>query len=97
MPLATGRPAPIASELAEWVASSGQTVVANNPEAEGRTMSCFAGAYAELIVPVKVAGEVVGVLAAESERPDPFTSTDRLLLEAVAAGLGDWLGRTHVR
>ena len=71
--------------------ASGSTVMVNDVSSDPRYLTTLGTTRSEIVVPVKRAtGELVGLIDAESERRDAFTSRDRELLEefaALAAGL----------
>ena len=71
--------------------ASGSTVMVNDVSSDPRYLTTLGTTRSEIVVPVKRAtGELVGLIDAESERRDAFTSRDRELLEefaSLAAGL----------
>lgn len=72
-------------------AASGSAVIVNDVEKDSRYLTTLGTTRSEMVVPVKrPTGEVVCLIAVESERPDAFTPGDRDLLEelaGLAAGL----------
>ena len=52
---------------------------------------CFAETKSEIVVPLKIGTHVLGVIDAESEKPNAFGSEDRVLLEQVAQRLARFL------
>ena len=61
---------------------------------------CFLETKSEIVVPIKLAGRVLGVIDVESDRPDAFGPLDRILLKNVAARLARFLtstGKRYVR
>ncbi|MFQ5844247.1 MAG: GAF domain-containing protein [Planctomycetota bacterium] len=50
-------------------------------------IACDPRSRSEIVVPLVVGGEVVGVLDVDSDRPDAFDEADRRHLEAIAAQL----------
>ncbi|HEU5394832.1 MAG TPA: GAF domain-containing protein, partial [Candidatus Methylomirabilis sp.] len=54
---------------------------------------CFAETRSEIVVPVRLGGEVVGVIDVESDRLDAFSPGEAALLEALAARLGTVVGK----
>jgi GAF domain-containing protein len=58
---------------------------------------CFLEVKSEIVVPIRIGGRTLGVIDVESDRPNNFGSTDRVLLEGVAAMLARFLtGRGKV-
>ena len=61
---------------------------------------CFAETKSEIVVPIKIAGRVLGVIDVESDRVNAFSQEDRVLLKEIAARLGRFLtskGKVLVR
>ena len=58
---------------------------------------CFLETKSEIVVPIKIAGRVLGVIDVESDRPDAFGPLDRILLKNVAARLARFLTSTGKR
>src|SRR5574341_2294210 len=61
---------------------------------------CFLETKSEIVVPIKIAGKVLGVIDVESDRENAFGKTDRVLLQEVARRLARFLasrGRYLVR
>ena len=61
---------------------------------------CFLETKSEIVVPIKIAGKVLGVIDVESDRENAFGKTDRVLLEDVARRLARFFtsrGRYLVR
>ena len=61
---------------------------------------CFLETKSELVVPIKIAGRVLGVIDVESDRPDAFGPRDQILLKDVARRLARFLtstGKRYVR
>jgi len=54
-------------------------------------IACDAASRSEVVVPLRVAGRVVGVLDCDAPVPGRFTPEDRSLLEGAAAIVGEWL------
>ena len=65
----------------------GETVVVPDVEQFPGHIACSSASRSEIVVPIKVNGEVVAVLDIDSERYSTFDDTDRLWLEKVAAAL----------
>ncbi len=67
----------------------GETVVVPDVEQFPGHIACSSASRSEIVVPIKVNGEVVAVLDIDSERYSTFDDTDRLWLEKVAAVLAN--------
>jgi L-methionine (R)-S-oxide reductase len=52
---------------------------------------CFAETKSEIVVPIKIAGRVLGVIDVESDEVNAFGEEDRVLLKEVAARLARFL------
>ncbi|MDK2871527.1 MAG: hypothetical protein PWQ16_879 [bacterium] len=71
-----------------WVALHGESVLVGDVSKDSRYVEWFEGIKSELAVPVRVEGNIYGVLNLESEIMGVFTEEDRWLLEAVATSMG---------
>ena len=69
-------------------ASSGKTVVVDDVNSDPRYLACSTETKSEIVVPVFVAGKVVGELDIDSHFPAAFTAEDRGLVEHCAALVG---------
>ena len=67
-----------------WVARTGRVARVGNVDADRRYVRVRPGVASEMAVPLRVRGEVRGVLNVDSERPDAFDEGDQLLLEELA-------------
>lgn len=70
-----------------WVGSHGETLLANDVDAEPRYVNLYPGIVptkAELSVPIRVGREIVGVLDVQSDRPNAFGENDVMVLETLA-------------
>ncbi len=68
-------------------AQDGQARVVPDVEADKTYLRCFPQTKSEIATPIKLAGRVLGVLDAESERRNGFRGEDRVLLKDVAGKL----------
>ncbi len=64
-----------------------RTVIVPDVDAFPGHIACSSASKSEIVVPVKVDGEVVAVLDVDSDRLDDFTAIDAAGLEAVVAAL----------
>jgi L-methionine (R)-S-oxide reductase len=73
--------------------ATGETVMVGDVSADPRYLTTHATTRSEIVVPVLLAGEIVGVVDVESDRPDAFGGNDRAFLERCAGALsGLWAG-----
>ena len=71
-----------------WVARTGESLLVPDVSKDPRYLPGLEGIKSELAVPIRVRGEVFGVLNLESELPGVFSEDDRWLVEAVGASMG---------
>ena len=75
-----------------WVARTGERVLANDVGKEPRYFNPGrSNTQAELAIPIRVEGEVVGVLNVEDERAHIFDETDATVLETLCDQIGSAL------
>ena len=72
-------------------AQTGKARVVPDVKADPQYLMSLAATRSELVVPIKITGQVLGVINAESDEPNYFGHEDRLLLEEVAAKLALFL------
>jgi L-methionine (R)-S-oxide reductase len=72
-------------------ASSGETVIVDDVGSDSRYLACSAETKSEIVVPVFVAGNVVGELDIDSHFRAAFASEDKKLCEHAAKLLGTWI------
>ncbi len=73
------------------VAQDGHARVVPDVSADKTYLRCFHQTQSEIATPIKLAGRVIGVLDAESERRNGFSGQDRVLLKDVAGKLALFL------
>jgi GAF domain-containing protein len=74
-------------------ASSGQTLVVDDVQADPRYLACSVETRSEIVVPVMVKGKVVGELDVDSHTPAAFGYAERKLVEHCADLVGRYLER----
>lgn len=82
------------------VGESGFMKVIPDVSADPTYSMCFVETKSEIVVPIKIAGRILGVIDVESDHPDAFGPLDRILLKNVAARLARFLtstGKRYVR
>jgi GAF domain-containing protein len=72
-------------------ASSGNTLIVDDVASDPRYLTCSIETKSEIVVPIRVRGEVVGELDIDSHSPAAFKSEDRSLCELAAALVGRYL------
>lgn len=78
------------------MARSGETLYLPDVTRDPRYVVGTGGNQSELCVPLKVGGRVLGVLNAESPKPDAFSPQDRELLQALAGVAAVALENAHL-
>jgi GAF domain-containing protein len=74
--------------------TSGRTVVVDDVNSDPRYLACSIETKSEIVVPIRVKGEVVGELDIDSHTPAAFTPDDRQLVEHCARLVGLYLEKT---
>ena len=72
-------------------AQDGRARVVPDVEADPTYLRCFHQTKSEIATPIKIAGRVIGVLDAESDRVNGFSGEDRVLLKNVSGKLARFL------
>ncbi len=85
---------PLNQGICGAAASSGETVVVDDVNADPRYLSCSIETKSEIVTPVFVNGNVVGELDIDSHTPAAFSPDDRQLVEHCAALVGRYLEKT---
>jgi L-methionine (R)-S-oxide reductase len=75
---------PVGQGICGAAASTGQTEVVDDVDADERYLACFTSTRSEIVVPIIFEGRVVGEIDIDSDSPAAFTDADRDLLERVA-------------
>ena len=74
--------------------TSGNTIVVDDVNADPRYLACSIETKSEIVVPVRVRGEVVGELDVDSHETAAFGEEDRSFCEQCARLVGEYLERT---
>jgi len=80
---------PLNQGICGAAASSGQTLIVDDVNADPRYLACSLETRSEIVVPIQREGRVLGEIDIDSDHPAAFKAADRELLEAVAALLAD--------
>jgi len=75
---------PLHKGICGAAASSGQTLIVDDVNADPRYLACSLETRSEIVVPIAREGQVLGEIDIDSDRPAAFTDDDRRLLESVA-------------
>lgn len=71
--------------------SQGETIVVDDVKNDPRYLACSLETRSEIVVPIRIRGEIIGELDIDSERPAAFTDDDKQLMERVAELIGETL------
>jgi len=80
---------PLNQGICGAAASTGQTLIVDDVNADPRYLACSLETRSEIVVPIQHLGRVLGEIDIDSDQPAAFTPHDRELLEAVAALLAE--------
>lgn len=75
---------PIGKGVCGYAAKSGKTEIVSDVTKDPRYLQCFLSTKAEIVVPIKAQGSVVGEIDVDSDELDAFSAVDGEFLEAVA-------------
>ena len=82
---------PLNQGICGAAASSGQTLIVDDVNADPRYLACSLETRSEIVVPIRHQGRILGEIDIDSDQPAAFTPQDRELLEAVAALIAEKL------
>jgi L-methionine (R)-S-oxide reductase len=83
---------PLNQGICGAAASSGETLVVDDVNADPRYLACSLETRSEIVVPIARDGRVLGEIDIDSDVPAAFNQGDQDLLESVAAVLARKLG-----
>lgn len=75
----------------------GETVLVADVQAFPGHIACDPASRSEVVVPLRVGGEVIGVLDCDAPHTGRFGAEEAALMEAAAKIIGAWLERTGAR
>ncbi len=84
---------PLNQGICGAAASTGETLIVDDVNADPRYLACSLETRSEIVVPIRHDGRVLGEIDIDSDQPAAFTSQDRDLLEALAALLAPWISK----
>jgi len=73
--------------------SQEKTIIVDDVNADPRYLACSLETKSEIVVPICVAGKIIGELDIDSDKTAAFGEDDRILMEQVAVLIGDTLER----
>ena len=73
--------------------SQKKTIVVDDVNSDPRYLACSLETKSEIVVPICVAGKIIGELDIDSDETAAFGENDRILMEQAAALIGDALER----
>lgn len=83
---------PLGQGICGAAASSGETIVVDDVNADSRYLACFLNTRAEIVVPIQDERMVYGEIDIDGDRVAAFGPVDRAFLEGVAARLAERVG-----
>ena len=84
---------PVGQGICGLAARTGETVVVDDVNTDGRYLACFPQTRAEIVVPLLLEQEVIGEIDIDSDTRAAFTQADRDLIEKAASILTEYLSR----
>jgi GAF domain-containing protein len=85
---------PLNQGICGAAATTGNTVVVDDVNSDPRYLACSIETKSEIVVPVRVHGDIVGELDIDSHEPAAFGAEDRAFCEFCARLVGEYLERT---
>jgi GAF domain-containing protein len=85
---------PVAQGICGAAVAEGETIVVDDVTADPRYLSCSIETRSEIVVPIRVHGEIVGEIDIDSHAPAAFSAEDRSFVEACAALVGRFMERS---
>lgn len=85
---------PVAKGICGAAVALGETIVVDDVAADPRYLSCSIETRSEIVVPIRVRGEIVGEIDIDSHAPAAFGAEDRSFVEECAALVGRFMERS---
>ncbi len=82
---------PVAQGICGAAVAQGETIVVDDVAADPRYLACSIETRSEIVVPIRVHGEIVGEIDIDSHTPAAFGAKDRSFVEECAALVGRFL------
>jgi L-methionine (R)-S-oxide reductase len=83
---------PLNQGICGAAASTGQTLIVEDVNADSRYLACSLETRSEIVVPIRHQGRVLGEIDIDSDQLAAFTREDQQLLEAIASLLAEKVG-----
>jgi GAF domain-containing protein len=80
---------PLGRGICGAAAAEKATIIVDDVNTDSRYLACSIDTRSEIVVPIMRGNEVLGEIDIDSDRPAAFGSSDRELLEPIAALLAD--------
>ena len=84
---------PVSRGICGAAVALGETIVVDDVRADPRYLACSLETKAEIVVPIRANGRVVGEIDIDSHSAAAFGPADRAFLEACAASVGRFIER----
>ena len=84
---------PVARGICGQAVREDRSVIVDDVNADPNYLACFLETRAEIVVPIRLDGRVVGEIDIDGNSVKAFDASDRRFLESVAAKLGDAVDR----
>lgn len=82
---------PVVEGICGAAVAMGETLVIDDVHSDPRYLACSIETKSEIVVPIRVQGEIVGEIDIDSHEPAAFGEDDRRFVEAWAAIVSDWM------
>lgn len=82
---------PVAQGICGAAVAQGKTIVVDDVTADPRYLSCSIETRSEIVVPIRVHGEIVGEIDIDSHAPAAFGEVDRSFVEECATLVGRFI------
>lgn len=84
---------PVSQGICGAAVANGETVVVDDVTSDPRYLSCSIETKSEIVVPIYVAGKIVGEIDIDSHQAAAFGAADQQFLEKTACIIGDFIER----
>ncbi len=84
---------PLNAGICGAAASSGETIIVDDVNADPRYLACTLETKSEIVVPLIYNEQVLGEIDIDSDTPAAFTQQDKVLLEAIASLISEKIHR----
>jgi len=84
---------PVSRGICGAAVALGETIVVDDVRADPRYLACSLETKAEIVVPIRANGRIVGEIDIDSHSAAAFGPADRAFLEACAASVGRFIER----